>query len=509
MFRIGIFLIPYHEENNNATVGADTVMVRRAANPGRVALCPGRHCRFCPVQCHERRVRRIGRRHFSYREQSGGIRDFHNHEVAATLTSYNVANKSDYYGQNEKAHDNTFDLNSAGGVYVIPNDDSASKWKKLTLAVDYENIRNLDDDRYAAGSNPNHSIADYFLHYANGAASPLGYLQNSYYEDLGYADAQAFLGYQGYVIYPVAENPDNTGYVSNVPAGTYQQQFAMASTGFNGKLAFNVGAQFTDRLYFGLNLNSHFSDYTQSSVFYEENGNDAASGLQRVEFDNDLHTTGTGFSFQLGAIFKATQALRLGLTYDSPTWYKFTDEIRQRVLSDHFDADANAVISTLVDPQVTVTFAPYSLHVPGKWTGSAAYVFGKEGLISIDCALKNYSAAKFRPTGDFDMVNQDMKNQLDANAFEIRAGAEKRYKQWSFRGGYRWEESPYRNNTMGDLNGFSAGLGYNFGGMKVDFAFAHASQMIRQGIFTPAFNDAPQVQRIANNVSVSVLLDLE
>jgi len=430
-------------------------------------------------------------------------------DVEATLTSYNRSNKSNYFGQNDKAHENTFDLNSAGGVYVLENDDENSKWKKLTLAVDYENTRSLDDNWLASGVNTNHSIADYFLNYANGAASPLGLLQSSYYEDLNYADAQAFLGYQGYVINPVGNGSDNTAYVSNVPAGTYRQEYAFASTGFNGKLAFNIGTQFTDRFYFGLNLNSHFSDYTQSSIFYENNNNAPASGVQSVEFDNDLHTTGTGFSFQLGTIFKATKSLRLGLTYDSPTWYKFTDEIQQRLGSTHVDPDSNVVVSTLVDPQVVVTYAPYSLHVPGKWTGSAAYVFGTEGLLSIDCSLKDYSAMKFRPTGDFDGVNSEMKNQLDANAFEVRAGAEKRYKQWSFRGGYRWEESPYRDGTMGDLNGFSAGLGYSFGDMKIDLAYAHASQTVRQGIFTPAFNDAPEVKRVTNNVSVSVSLDLE
>ncbi len=436
---------------------------------------------------------------------------FTNNQVGLTLSSYNLHNTAGYFGTNAKEDDNTFDLNQGGGVYVLENDDDKSGWKKITFAMNYENMNNFDNSWFSAGTNPNNSIANYFLAYANsGGGVPLNILQNNYYEDLNYADAQAFLGYQGYVINPVSENGNNSQYVSNVPGGgNYYQENAFTSTGYNGKLAFNIGAQYTDRFYFGLNLNSHFTDYRQSTSFYEENSNDDTSGLQRVRFNNDLYTYGSGFSFQLGTIVKVTKSLRFGLAYQSPTWYRLNDEISQSLVSVHVDPDTNTPATAAVDPGVTMVYDTYKLNSPSKWTGSLAYVFGKEGLISVDCSMKDYSNTKFRPDHEFTGVNQAMENQLDQNAFEVRVGAEKKYKQWSFRGGYRWEESPYANNlTMSDLNGFSGGLGYNFGDVKLDVAYSHSKRLTRQGFFDPVFNDAPTISNVANNVSVTLLFEL-
>src|SRR5690606_2111284 len=144
---------------------------------------------------------------------------FANSQVGATLSNFNTHNTVGYFGTNVRENDNTLDLSQAGGVYVLKNDDENSGWKKITFAANYENMSNFDDTWYAAGTNPTRSIADYFLAYANGGAVPLNVLQNSFYEELSYADAQAFLGYQGYVINPVADTGNNSLYVSNVPAG--------------------------------------------------------------------------------------------------------------------------------------------------------------------------------------------------------------------------------------------------------------------------------------------------
>lgn len=435
---------------------------------------------------------------------------FNNPQVGATLSSYNLRNTAGYFGTNNKETDNSFDLSQAGGVYVLKNEDQKSDWKKLSLAIDYENVNNFDNSWYASGVNANNSIANYFLNYANGGAAPLGLLQNSFYEELSYADAQAFLGYQGYIINPVTEAGNNTQYVSNVPAGgNYFQENAFVSTGYNGKASFNVAAQYKDKLYIGLNLNSHFVDYRQSTAFYEDQSNDPANGLQRMRFDNDLYTYGNGFSFQLGAIAKLSKELRVGLTYQSPTWMRLNDEISQALSSVSINPDTNQQMTTIVDPNVIMVYDTYKLYIPGKWTGSMAYVFDKYGLISIDCSLKDYSNTEFSPNNQFQGVNRAMANQLDSNAFDLRIGAEHRIKQFSIRGGYHWEESPYKNNeTIGDLTGFSGGLGYSFGEYKIDLSYTHSRRVTKQGLFAPVFNDYPTISSVSNNISLTFLVEL-
>lgn len=434
---------------------------------------------------------------------------FTNHQAGATLSDYNTHNKAGYFGTNSTENDNTFDLNQAGGVYVLNNEDKNSGWKKITFALEYENSAGFDNTWISAGTNPTRSIENYFLFYANANGGiPSGVLQNSSYVDLNYFDAQAFLGYKGYIINPADNNADTSYFGSNVaPGGNFYQENSFASTGFNGKVSFNVAAQYKDRLYLGINLNSHFTDYTQSTVFTEENSN-PGNGVQYMEFHNDLYTYGSGFSFQIGAIAKVTDAFRVGLSYQSPTWHKLRDEVAQGIGSLRLEAGSPNLISSFYDSDV-VAYETYNLQTPGKWTGSMAYVFGKQGLISIDAGIKDYSNTKYGPELDFRNTNQVMSETLDSNAFEVRVGAEHRIKEWSIRGGYRWEESPYKNNeTVGDLTGFSGGLGYNFGDTKVDVSYSYSKRNTKNSLFTQGFTDYPTISAINHNISVTLLFEL-
>jgi long-subunit fatty acid transport protein len=63
-----------------------------------------------------------------------------------------------------------------------------------------------------------------------------------------------------------------------------------------------------------------------------------------------------------------------------------------------------------------------------------------------------------------------MTTTLD-NTGELRIGAEYKIEKLSLRAGYRIEQSPYKNKTtVGDLTGYSGGLGYNFGSTKIDLS---------------------------------------
>lgn len=435
---------------------------------------------------------------------------FMNNQFGMTLTNSDIKNNSNYFGTITTEKDNSFDLNQAGGVFVFNNKNTHSDWKKFSLALNYENTNNYNNSTFSAGTNPNNSIANYFLSYANGV--PLNILDDYYYEDLDHGTQQAFLGYRGFVIDPVSMDPDNTEYVSNVAeGGNYYQENAAYSNGYNGKLSFNAATSYKDRLYIGINLNSHFTDFRQSTVFYEENSNplDSDYKVTKLQFNNELYTYGTGFSFQLGAIAKVTNEVRLGLAYESSTWYHLSDEFSQKLIAVSSNVDGD-LPKDIVDPRITNVYAPYKLQTPSKLTGSFAYVFGTSGLISIDYAIKDYSNAKFKPENDsyFSSLNANMSNTLD-NSGELRIGGEYKIDKLSLRAGYRYEQSPYKNSsTIGDLKGYSGGLGYNFGSTKVDLAYAYAERDSQQGFFSQGLTDGPKINSINNTVSLTLLFEL-
>ncbi|KIA85563.1 OmpP1/FadL family transporter [Flavobacterium sp. AED] len=435
---------------------------------------------------------------------------FSNNQIGATLSSYNTKNNSNYFGSTTTDKNNSFDLNQAGGVFVFKNQNSNSNWKKFSLGVNYDNVNNYNNSIFSAGTNPTNSVDGYFLSYANGV--PLSDLRDSSYGSLNHGAQQAFLGYQGYVINPESTNSNNTQYTSNVPAGgNYYQENTISTNGYNGKLSFNAATSYKDKLYIGLNLNSHFTDYRQSTSFYEDNSAPLTTDytITRLRFDNELYTYGTGFSFQIGAIAKVTNEVRLGLAYESSTWYHLSDEFSQKLVAVSSAAnlpDTNDV----VDPQITNVYAPYKLQTPSKLTGSFAYVFGKSGLISIDYAMKDYSNTKFKPENDsyFRDVNSYMNSVLDKTN-EVRVGAEYKIEQLSLRAGYRYEQSPYKNKTtVGDLTGYSGGLGYNFGSTKVDLSYSTAKRNSQQGFFSQGFTDGAKINTMNNNVSLTLLFEL-
>ncbi|MBA0884041.1 OmpP1/FadL family transporter [Flavobacterium undicola] len=438
---------------------------------------------------------------------------FANNQMAITASNTNTKNNSTYFGSTNTEKNNSFDFNQAGLVFVFNNNNRNNEgWKKFSLAINYDNKNNFDNTIGSFGINPTNSIGNYFLSYANGI--PLNSFKDSYYENLSHASQQAFLGYNAFIIDPANADPNTNSYISNIAeGGNYYQENTVSTNGYNGKLSFNAAASCNDKFFIGINLNSHFVDYTQSSVFYEDNDNTlepTSYRVNKVQFNNNLYTYGSGFSFQLGIIGKITNEARVGLSYESPTWYKLNDELTQTLVAVSANSTTGPLDPDVVDPNVTNVYAPYKLQTPGKLTGSFAYVFGKTGLISIDYSRKNYGNIRFKP--EYDSYYQGVNNEIDktlSRTNEVRIGGEYKIERLSLRAGYRFEQSPYKNKTtIGDLNGYSGGLGYNFGSTRADLSYAYAERNSQQAFFSQGLTDRANINSITNTVSLTLLFEL-
>lgn len=435
---------------------------------------------------------------------------FSYNQASVSFSNFNIRNSSSYFGTRTVESDHDLDINQAGGVFVFKNNNSSSGWNKFSLALNYENNSNFDNQFYTRGINPSNSIDGYFLRFANGLPNEggifLNVLDTAFFDELNFIDQQAFLGYNAYMFNPVDnENPENSVYVSNVPTdGNYYQENYTFATGYNGKVTGNIATSFKDRLFIGLNLNAHFTDLTNTISIYESYDNNSSTGLRSVQFDTETYTYGGGFSFGVGVIGKITKGLRLGLAYESPTWYSLNDEVSQRTITYCADCDPN-LNPVIFDPNIIMVFESYKIQTPSKLTGSFAYVFGDKALISIDYAMKDYSKTTFRPKSDsqLESINSFMSANLDTAA-EIKVGGEIKHKRWSFRGGYRFEESPYKIDTaMGDLAGYSGGIGFDFGISRLDLAYAYSRRKMNFDLISSGLNDASRLTAINNNVTLS------
>ena len=436
---------------------------------------------------------------------------FNNSLITISGSTYNIDNDVSYFGNRIGTQANNLELNQVGGAFVFKNTNTDSDWKKFSLAFNYDLINNFDNT-YAAAGNSNQGIDNYFLDFAAGI--PFGsillqegeFIEEAYLDigaNQGFREQQAFLGYYGGIINPENENDDNTTYVSNTPYTSVNQDFLRRTTGYNSKFTVNMASQYKEDLYLGASLNFHNILYTRYDQF-TEGGYNLEPQVQNTIFDNYLLTEGSGFSFSLGAIAKLNDFIRVGGSYQSPTWYRLTDDFSQQINS--FDADEEI---NFIDFDVINLFEVYRVKTPSKLTGSLAMVFAKDGLISLDYGYQDLSQTELRPAGDpsFQTVNDQISSELGAVS-TIRLGGEYRIKQISLRAGYRFEQSPYANgNTIGDLNAISAGLGYDFGGSRLDFGINRSTQDINERFFDAGITTPAIINRTNTNATLSYTLN--
>ncbi len=420
---------------------------------------------------------------------------FTNNYASISGSSFSTKNNSNYFGTKTDECYSTLDLNQLGAVFIFEDKGGNSDWKKFSIGLNYENTHDFDNEIFIAGTNPNNSISQYFVDQAN-------FIANTDFNDYQYD-----MGYETYIINPDTNNPGL--FISNVPGGgNYYQENLITTTGYNGKITGNFATSYKDKIFLGLNLNAHFTDYVRTTSLYEYNDNPENASSQptvrEILFDNQLSTYGSGFSFNIGAIAKVTESFRVGIAYESPTWYRLTDELIQDLYTfgnvNVPSGDENRYYQGPI-----FVFPTYKLQTPSSLTGSAAYIFGNRGLISLDVSRKDFSEIQFRPknVSVYQDLNTGIGNSL-TDALEIRLGGEFKYKQWSFRGGYRFEESPYTvDYPMGDLTGYSGGLGYNFGKNRLDLAYSYSHRNYEQYLISSGMNDTARIRAIQNNVTLT------
>ncbi|MEC4117780.1 outer membrane protein transport protein [Myroides phaeus] len=421
-----------------------------------------------------------------------------NYNTAAFTVSYVAKNnKSDYFGNKESKNYNGLDVGQMGALFVFNSYDKDAVMKKFTIGLNYESTKNLRNDYLFRGLSNGNSLGDYFFNIANNNHIPYdvadpktndgtdAYIQAG--NMAGYDGQQTFLAHETGVI--LSDKQDGVYSANYATNSAYHQARVFTTSGFSSKFAGTFAAQLGDRFYVGGNLNIHVVDYTQTSRAIERAQTPGEDGtIDIMNFYNSTYTYGTGFSFNLGAIAQVTDELRAGISYESPTWYSLKDELAQGLETIAVGKEE----SEYIYPQVVNLYDRYRLRTPSKYTGSLAYIFGEKGLISVDYTYKDYSNNELRPKGNnaYKTLNNSIANTTQGTS-HIRIGGEYRIKDFSIRGGYRFEQSPYKKDfkAYGDLNSFSTGIGYSFGNSRLDLSYTRTAQSFQTSLVDMTVNN--------------------
>ena len=416
-------------------------------------------------------------------------------EAGATIGVQSFSTETNYLEGFNNAEISSFDISQAGFILVFAN--PSSKWDKVAFGFNTQTVNNFDKNRFAQGTNYNRGLEDYFLENASGISYDTfnfdtnvdtTYADIGYYNDNGYAAQQAYMGLYTYTI---NHDDENNMYIADGRVGGGIKQTHEYNTSGNQQLFnLNFSGRYMEKLSLGLNINIYSIDYAEYKATKDEYL-DNQSRLYDVDFRQELNTFGTGVSFQFGAIFKATDMLRLGLNYNSPTYYELEDEYTEGLETYHWDSN-EILQKDYIYPNVVNLNGPYKIKTAGKIQGSAALILGKKGLLSLDYGKKNYgsSSVTLPRADDTNALNNEISNALD-DASYLRVGGEGRIGDLSLRAGYWQEDSPYKNNEiMDDFSGYSLGLGIRFGSGSLDLAYTKSSRKYAQQLYHTGLTDS-------------------
>lgn len=351
-------------------------------------------------------------------------------EISFSIDFNNTDTRANYYGNNNYASNDNVNFAQTGGVFVYKknyrNVNNAG-WGRFAFAFDYTKINDFNNLWLAQGNRKEYPT----------------YIYDPNDEDILYQYSNG-------------------------------QYFENSTSGSNDKYNFTFAAEYNNKLYIGASFTTYNIDFNQVVLLEEYNkeynDNEPNNNFLDASLFQELYTYGNGYSFNFGVIGKPTKNVRLGFAYQSPVWYNLGE--------DYLDYDEQIYVSNVNEYYTEnsgVSRYYYDLRVPSKYTGSFAYIFDKYGLFSIDYVYRNHSNITLT-NGAFNEENQNFSKFLRSTN-EVRLGTEWRIEQFSLRGGYHFEQSPYKNAISTDnKEGYSFGLGYNFGAVKIDLSYQQDSQ---------------------------------
>lgn len=375
--------------------------------------------------------------------------------VSITINYKDADYATNYYGNTLNGQDTNFDASQAGAILVF---DSAydSDWSRFAMSFNY-NVKKDFTKSYVASGNSN------FLYY------------NEHFSD-------------------------------NTTAGQFDrslnQYISSNSSGQSSVLNFGFSAVHKQKLFVGASLKIHDLEFSQTTIFNEQNDDIAGNILDAEEY-TERYIQGNGISLNLGFIYKLNKNIRFGLAYETPTWY-------QEVIEDKLNDFSILAINDLnigEYSEYNEDYLLYSYKSASRITASGAYIFGKQGLISFDYTYRDYKNIQLK-NGDFSEENNNFYNNY-RNTQTLNIGTEWRFDNMSIRGGVSYEKDPNlltgSNTNEDNIKSFSLGLGYNFGNTQFDLSYTNTKNTDFQSIYnTGDLNIDNNISQISGTLTFSL-----
>ncbi len=376
-----------------------------------------------------------------------------------------------------------FFLSSIGVTVAqpVPKSKSNSGWKYINFSFGLNRLNDFNNYQIIEGVNSQNSMADIYARLADGIYYTE--IEDDYYGDYAFDISPAWWTY----LIDTLDNGYN--YTSSAPAGPVNQSKIIESRGSINEIVLSFGANYLDQFYIGASLGFPFIRYNMKSYYTETKLQEDINPTEFREFqyDESLQTRGTGVNIKIGMIFRPVKWVRIGGAFHSPTWYTNLADEWWGTFYTRFDTpDSQGNFSYAED--TPLGNYNYSIRTPLKAMGSLAFVIGPYGLISGDYEFIDYSTAKLTAT-DYSFLDENQSiNAKYTSTHNFRVGTEWRFMNFSFRGGFAFYASPFKDNINdGKRNYYSAGIGYRAKYFFADFAWTYRDS--KEDYYLYAYDD--------------------
>ena len=354
-----------------------------------------------------------------------GMGVYRSNEFTTTLDLTDNYHYSSYYGTGNGANKMRLSIPNLG--YVSTKQRSNYRRLRFTqFGIGLTRTNDYNIHTFAKGVNPTSSKIDNYLFQMDGCSQ----------YDL--QDAFPYTIFPAWSTYLIDLYEDEQGpyYSSPVPQGNIWQCQENDFKGRSEEWTFAGSANYAERLFLGISANLVHVKRFGTKLFQESRVEGTDAAFDQWSFEEDLSSNAMGGNIKVGLIYHANNWLRLGAAFHSPTIYNFDESWQTET-----ESKIEQITRKYISPESNYEYTFFS---PLKWVGSMAFVFGRQGIISLDAEYTNYGAARFKADDyDYGTVNEDIKCTY-GKTLNFRLGSE-----WSLGSSYLRLGATYYGSPFG------------------------------------------------------------
>lgn len=414
-------------------------------------------------------------------DNPAGLSVFRRDRVEFDLAYQNITIDSEFYGTRTTESNGGFMVAQAGLVKEIKD------WRYLEnrfhFGVSFRRLAHFDQDFRISGQNPQSSIIDQWIFNSNGT-SPSDLIADGWlYEGMAW---------EGFLT-DVADS-SNWAYTSFATGLDLNQDRQVTRTGGHDELMLSMSGGYDHKFFYGAGIGIPFLSFNEQSI-YSERGFDENSTVDDFTLIDIYELDAIGLNLHLGVQYRFNYWWRVGASWISPTIYWANASFDTQLSTNFSDGTFIGPIAYFNDD------IGYRLSSPQRFMASSAFVYGKQGLISIQYETVHQTRQRFTSDDlDLDFLDEQASEQLKWQHF-ITASTEYRIKTVSLRGFYRLGSSSFAANDEGITaeQAFGLGVGVILSKWRLDLAWRSQRRSGQHFLYNEAFT-APAQQDFSNSL---------